>query len=997
MTFEWQVLIVITVGYLGLLFFAATFAETGKLGKRIVGHPLTYVLAFGVSCTSWAFYGSVGLAYQLQHGYLSFYIGLSVLLVFSAILIRPLFNLATTHQLSSLPDLFAFRYRSKWVGFITAISVLLAVLPLLSMQIQSITDVIKVIDPSSKNPVIAAVVSLMLLYITIIFGTRRVKPSETHHGLILALAIESLFKLIAFLTIGWFALFEIGGGFSELQTWLSESPVGMATIASPVQPAQWFSLLLLFSSAPLVLPHLFQILFRENSQPGRLRIITWAAPLYLLLMALPVMPILWAGVKSGSALNPEYFTLSIALALDSTGLTILTYLGGLAASCGITIIAVLALSSMLLNHVVMPFTRPDTSSNVYDWLLWTRRAMIFSVFGAVYAFYVFLNQTQSLSTLLITSYTGLVQMMPGLMGLLFWRSANRNGFLAGLFVGMSSWLFMQFFPLVYESLSFAERLPLPFSPNENEWSELIFLSLGLNIVTFILVSITTPTKRDELEAAETCAVTSVKRRKRIPLKAKNAREFIESLTKPLGQVMAEREVLNALEHLNFELTEYRPYALRRLRDMIEANLSGIMGPSVATAIISRYLPYEQADARVTEDIQFLENNLDSYHHQLSGMSAELDRLRRHHRETLYRLPIGVCSLTNDGEIILWNEVMAKLTGVSEEQALGAKIELLPATWFELINTFLDGELEKITTEQPDASNPRKSRWFSLHRTQLSAGERNLNEGTVILLEDETDNKLLENELVHSERLAAIGGLAAGIAHEIGNPITGIDCLAQDLKYAESSEEISEISQQIRHEADRVTKIVRAMVNFSHAGENSAHNAHTPHHLRLIVQDAIDLLSLARDEKQIIFVNTVDESIQILCEPQRLAQVFTNLLGNARDASERFGQVNIEANVTDKQETVTITVTDQGSGIKKSDLDHIFDPFFTTKEVGRGTGLGLFLSYSIIEEHFGHISAHSPADDERGIGTEFTIKLPLHTDVTLGNEGTSKIEPLPNTE
>lgn len=984
MNFHWSILVLVTVGYLALLLLVANYADKGKIGQRLIKHPVTYVLAFGVSCTSWAFYGSVGLAYELQHGYLAFYVGLSVLLLFSAVVIRPLFNLAKNYQLSSLADLFAFRYRSRWAGLITAAGVLIAVLPLLAMQIQAITDVIKILDPSAHAPFIAGVISLILLYITVLFGTRDIKPSEEHPGLIFALAVEALFKVMVFLILGALAVFQIGGGIDDLQTWLTTAPSHFHRMDQAVSSAQWYSLLLLFFAAPLVLPHLFQILFRENSQPNRLRIITWAAPIYLFLMALPVMPILWAGIRSGSTLNPEYFTLSIAMSMESPTLVWLTYLGGLSASCGVSIIAVLALSSMLLNHAVLPFSKPSVEVDIYRWLIWTRRFLIAAVFALIFGFYLFLNQVQNQSTLLITSYTGLMQMAPGLIGLLFWNKANRYGFVSGVLMGLFSWLVMQFWPVLYDSISFVERLPVQFSFDRAGWADLIFLSIGLNTATFVIVSLFSETSSDEVSAAEICVVSSVDRRQRFPLKAMNAREFTEALSKPLGQVMAEREVNRALQQLQLKTSEYRPYALRRLRDTLEANLSGIMGPSVANAMISRYLPYAQADAVLSEDIHFIEQNLDNYHYQLSGMSAELDRLRRHHRETLYRLPIGVCSVTEDGEIVLWNQQMALLTNISEEQAIGTKIELLPGHWYDLLGAFIKVPDEKITIAQTDPNDARKTRWFGLHKTAHEQRTADMNESTVILLEDETEHKLLESELAHSERLAAIGGLAAGVAHEIGNPITGIDFLAQDLKYAETKEEIEEISLQIRHEAERVTKIVRAMINYSHAGQNENVDDHQAYALRNVVQDAIDLLSLSRDERQIVFVNKVDSAIYILCDAQRLSQVFINLLGNARDASPDFENIVIEAQVEGKRETVNITVTDRGKGIAPQDIDRIFDPFFTTKEVGKGTGLGLFLSYSIIEEHFGHISVESPFFHDEGIGTQFKIRLPLHQVVTSGN-------------
>jgi signal transduction histidine kinase len=143
----------------------------------------------------------------------------------------------------------------------------------------------------------------------------------------------------------------------------------------------------------------------------------------------------------------------------------------------------------------------------------------------------------------------------------------------------------------------------------------------------------------------------------------------------------------------------------------------------------------------------------------------------------------------------------------------------------------------------------------------------------------------------------------------------------------------------------------------------------------VVQDAIDLLSLSREAQRVIFVNDVADDLIVLCEAQRLSQVFINLLGNARDASADSEVIRIRAEA--EVESAVVEVVDRGSGIPPDVLDHIFDPFFTTKDVGKGTGLGLFLAYTIVEEHYGHIGVESPAFTTEGIGTRFTIRLPLH--------------------
>lgn len=976
MVFNWEWLLAAGLGYLFLLFLTAYLAEKDWMPKALVRHPLVYILSIGVYCSAWAFYGSVGMAYEFGYGYLGYYVGVSIALLFSAVILRPVLNLARSYQLASLADLFAFRYRSRWAGLLTTAGVLLSMLPLLALQIQAITDAITLLDPNTRAWLVALLICAILLLFSVLFGARDVAPTEQHPGLIFALAFESLFKLVAMLVIGGAALLEVFGGWPEWSRLTLPLPDHLTEATPPLQPVQWFSLLLMFLSAPLVLPHLFQLLFRENTELPRLRFASWAVPIYLLLMALPVMPILWAGLSLGSTVPPEYFSLGLGLALNKPWIVWLAFLGGLSAAAGITVLASIALASMTLNHLVLPFYKPRFDADVYRWLLWVRRVLIGVVIGLSYCLYLFLNQVQNLSSLGITAFTGLLQLLPGILGLLFWSGANRKGYIAGLLVGLGVWASSLLIPMLADSVTLGYRLPLQFALNRDHWSMTTLLSLGLNTLVFIGVSVFTRSSQEEQEAAQSCVITSVDRRHRLPLKARNAGEFIEALSRPLGRIMAEREVKRALKSLGSPVGEYRPYALRRLRDTIEANLSGLMGPSVAQALVQRYLPYDRQETIERDDIHFFEQRLDGYHHQLTGMAAELDRLRRHHRETLYNLPIGVCSLASDGEILLWNRVMAEMTGIGEEEAIGARLDSLPANWFDLLDSFLKGTSNKMTVEQPNTEG-HGTRWFSLHRNPPPARGEAPAEGNIILLEDETEHKMLESELVHSERLASIGRLAAGVAHEIGNPITGIDCLAQDLKYVTDPAEQQHIADQIREQANRVTKIVRSLVNFAHAGQQEdGKTEHQPWPLHQVVQDAIDLLSLSRNAKPVVLVNDVSEELVLLCEPQRLSQVFINLLGNARDASPEHERVRVSAIA--EGESALVEVVDRGSGINPADIDHIFDPFFTTKEVGKGTGLGLFLAYTIVEEHYGHITVESPAFTSEGIGTRFLIRLPLHT-------------------
>jgi signal transduction histidine kinase len=224
--------------------------------------------------------------------------------------------------------------------------------------------------------------------------------------------------------------------------------------------------------------------------------------------------------------------------------------------------------------------------------------------------------------------------------------------------------------------------------------------------------------------------------------------------------------------------------------------------------------------------------------------------------------------------------------------------------------------------------------------------------------------------VHSERLASIGRLAAGVAHEIGNPVTGIACLAQNLKYDTENPESLETAEQILTQTERISRIVQTLVNFAHSGSGHVHPEPSP--VGRSVDEAIHLLALNKEARPVLFINRCAPEVQVVADDQRLLQIFVNLLSNARDASAAHAPIEIACETI--EQLTHITVTDRGSGISKEHLDQVFEPFFTTKQPGEGTGLGLAMVYGIVEDLQGHIEIESPVPEHQ-CGTRVHIWLP----------------------
>ncbi len=977
MTFEIADIAAISILYLLVLFGIAFSADKGWIPQSIVRHPLTYILALGIFASAWAFYGVVDLAFQFGYGALAYYMGTGALFLFAPMAIAPLVQLARRFQISSLADLLVFRYHNQAVGVLATTCMLLVTLPLLALQIQAVADTLQILTFDKSLPqaleswsfreFMAFAYCVVLAVFTVVFGVSR----EQHSGLVLAMALETLVKVIALFAIGLFAVYGVFGGLDSLDQWLLDYPENLELLHSPIKDGSSHTLLLVFLATAIAMPHIFHMSVVEAPMHKVTSTLTWAFPLFLLLMALPIFPILWAGFELGVPLPAQYFTLGVPLMAESPWLTILAFLGGLSAATGAMVSLSLALSTMILNQWLLPASRLGPRENLYRQLRGLRRIIILVVFALGYGFYQLLDNRLTLTHLAMMAFIETLQFLPGIIAVAYWPTANSRGFIFGILLGTSVWAIGLLLPSLINIHQISLPWGLPSLPVGLEhWSNITLLSLGLNLGAFVLLSWFTKASVEERYSAELCAEDELSHPLRMILDVHSAGEFIERLTPSLGQSTARTEVDRAMRDLHFNINDRRPYALRRLRDRLEANLSGLMGTAMATDILNRNIPYHLPEAKGTADINLIENRLTQYRSHLTGLAAELNNLRLYHRNTLEELPMAACSLGQDMEILMWNQAMEQLTHISGDSVVGSLLVDVRDPWRTILQRFSTSPMAHMHKQLLHLNG--KPHWISLHKANIAGPVANSSDGQVILLEDMTETQLLEQELVHSERLASVGRLAAGVAHEIGNPITGIACLAQNLRYeAEEPEAVLETADQILSQTDRVSRIVQSLVSFSHTGQQEKTDF-IQVSLRDCAEEAVQLLSLQREKNQVRFSNRLSDELVVTADSQRLIQVFINLLSNARDASPADSEVVIEGRLQGNH--ALITVTDEGSGIAPEHQERVLEPFFTSKEPGEGTGLGLAMVYSIVEEHEGQLELISPAPG-RTIGTQVLIKLP----------------------
>jgi PAS domain S-box-containing protein len=357
---------------------------------------------------------------------------------------------------------------------------------------------------------------------------------------------------------------------------------------------------------------------------------------------------------------------------------------------------------------------------------------------------------------------------------------------------------------------------------------------------------------------------------------------------------------------------------------------------------------------------------------LQEKAQELQRLTDYNENILESMDSGILVLDLEGQVARWNRAMESLYGRPREEVLGRTLDdIFPQAFMEALRGSLvlgrseEAEIAHIfKLHLPGAEGRSVMVNVSVAPFQIGSGERC---GTVLILEDVTARVQLEEQLLHSEKMASIGLLAAGVAHEVNTPLTGISSYTQMLREQVSAEDLRyPLLEKIEKQTFRAAKIINNLLNF-------ARSAGAEMDALDINRSILDVLSLVEHQLERARIKVRKELSgdlpSVRGNENRIQQVFFNLILNARDAMPRGGWLTIVTRAEDG--AVVAEIKDTGDGIKREDIKRIYDPFFTTKGIGQGTGLGLSVSYGILQEHGGAIFV----DSAPGKGTTFRVALP----------------------
>ncbi|MEM1234676.1 MAG: ATP-binding protein, partial [Pseudomonadota bacterium] len=614
--------------------------------------------SLSVYCTAWTFYGAVGYAARSGLEFLTIYLGPTGVLIGWWLVLRKLVRIGQSQRITSVADLISSRFgKSTSLGVIVTLLAVIGTTPYIALQLQSVVLAVSAFTEADMAGTQSALwVAAGLALFTILFGTRNLDSNERHHGVVMAIAVEAIVKLVALLAVGIFVVWSLGGGIADMSARINASPIADWEVSH----GRWLGITCLSAAAFLCLPRMFQVLVVENADERHLATASWAFPTYLLLMSLFVVPIAVMGLEllpAGS--NPDLFVLTLPLSQGWDGLAMLSFLGGFSSATGMVIVAAIAIATMVSNHIVMPIwlrTQADQASVTGDvrWvLLLSRRLTIVAILFLGYVYYYLSGGGAALAAIGLISFVGVAQALPAMIGGIFWRGATRFGAGAGVAIGALVWAYSLFLPSFGAGAVFSEAM-LAGGPWGATWltPQALFgitgldpvvhaflWSMMLNAAAFVLISlITIPTPLERLQGAQFVAIFDIGREAREwQPRQVESEDLLIMAQRILGSREAQRLFQEAAEDQGKPgfLPDPTPEFLARL----ERELAGSVGAATAHAMVGQTVgrasvTVEDLMAVADETAQMME-----YSSQLEAKSDEQARTARQLRRANEKLTV----------------------------------------------------------------------------------------------------------------------------------------------------------------------------------------------------------------------------------------------------------------------------------------------------------------------------------------------------------------------
>ncbi|WP_415900059.1 NahK/ErcS family hybrid sensor histidine kinase/response regulator [Neptuniibacter sp. QD48_11] len=460
----WSI-ILISFTYLGLLFAIAHYGDkSAQKNDRIISRPIIYSLSLAVYCSSWTFYGAVGRATTSGWEFLATYLGPVIVFIFGWRLIEKMILISKQQNITTISDFISSRYgKSQALAVLVTIIAVTGTMPYIAMQLKAVAISYNALTPGteeviSKGSDTALFVAIVMAIFAILFGTRQIDATEHHEGLVLAVAFESIVKLTAFIAVGIFVMLEVFDGFEDLAYNIATQLNNNSNYSSFLDDS-FLTEILLACAAVICLPRQFHVTIVENTNTGHLKLARWLFPIYLILLAIFVLPIATAGMLyfENTSVDADTYVLMLPLAADYKELATFAFIGGLSASTSMVIVASITLSTMVCNDIVMPllfrisWLRLSDTNDVGALLLKVRRITIMCLMILAYFYYRILGEQSPLASFGLLAFVAAAQFLPAIVGGIYWKAGSRHGVLAGLTGGFLLWLYTLVLPSFSEA------------------------------------------------------------------------------------------------------------------------------------------------------------------------------------------------------------------------------------------------------------------------------------------------------------------------------------------------------------------------------------------------------------------------------------------------------------------------------------------------------------------------------------------------------------------
>jgi PAS domain S-box-containing protein len=663
--FSSWLLSLLALTYLGCLFGIAFYGErrrTYPTKRRL--RPVIYALALGVYCTSWTFFGAVGSAVRDGWGYLPIYLGPSLVFLFGLPFMERLARIGRAHKVSSIADFIASRFgKSRALAVLVTLIALAAAIPYIALQYKAVATSVDVLTALSARHApwyrdTALAVALVMALFAVLFGARRVDATRHREGLMLAIAFESLLKLLAFVAIGAFACLHLRG-----RPWVL--PVQLAHSATLLNGNAMISTLLA-GMAIFCLPRQFQVAVVECARTEDLKTARWLLPAYLGIFSAVVIPVVALGTIDGLTLHTASDSLILTLpkSYGVPWLTILVFLGGLSAATAMVVVASTALATMISNDIAAPLLwrqRLEDGTSLGKRVLWVRRAVIVSLALLAFAYYRCTSGSISLAAIGLLAFTAVAQFAPALFAALYWSSASRAGVFWGMLSGFVAWGYLLFLPtLAAGGIAAAQAFAawpevlgmLPHSLYDAAQAGTIgpraLLALSLNILVMLIVSARRGASLQERLAARAFLAP---KQPAVGLPAINCKvgDLETVASRILGAAAATQALREYVAHTGHVLPKPSEPADRGLVQHVERALAASIGASSARVVLTHAL--QRKGLEVDEVAELLDET-----------SQELRFSRQLLQATMENVTQGISVIDAQLLLVAWNRRYLELFG-----------------------------------------------------------------------------------------------------------------------------------------------------------------------------------------------------------------------------------------------------------------------------------------------------------------------------------------------